>query len=352
MSKYKFRRSLERVAAEEQSSGLWEYTRYDANEACQNLPPVVEDRVMGRLSRVAFNRYPDYELVSLKEQIAENFALSPDNVVVGNGADEILAKLFYSFGGRNHTIVYAKYGYEKYAYFAELSEAKGVAAAKLQFDVHEFVAAVKDNKAALAVLANPGSISGQAIPLRDIEYILQNIDCVLAVDESLVEFSGRSAASLVAEYSNLAVVRTFSKAYGLASLRVGYLLARSGVTEVLGKMFLPQSVSAVSLAIADIVYQMRDEYVPRIQMVIAERKRLAEEFGKLPGMKVWPSEANFLLLEHEKAADIAQSLARLRLKVKTFAAPELQNMLRITAGTRTENDDLLKTIKAYFANRA
>ena len=113
------------------------------------------------------------------------------------------------------------------------------------------------------------------------EKIAKNIDCAFLLDEAYVEFFGKSAVNFVKKYPNLIVARTFSKAYGLAGARVGYMIAQEEVTKMIGKNFMPYHMNSLSLATADIVYQMRDEFVPRIQMAISERKRFSKKGIKI-----------------------------------------------------------------------
>ena len=150
------------------------------------------------------------------------------------------------------------------------------------------------------------------------------------------------------EYPHMMVARTFSKAYGLASARVGYLLADKKIIEMVSKACMPYHVNVLSAVTADIVYQMRDEYVPRIQMSIAERKRMSELLKQIDGMEVYPSVTNFILVKHPKAVAINEYLESIGIGVRSFGnAPRLTNCLRISMGTREENDTWYKAIKDF-----
>ena len=329
--------------------------KVNANECNMNLPPMVEERVMGRLSRVAFNRYPNEELEDLKEQIAGNFSLQKENVLIGNGSSEILEKLFYCFGGRNKKIVYPQPSFSMYGIYAKAAEATGIPVdleADYTLDVEKFVSAVIDNKASMAVICNPNNPTGSVMSLSDVEYIAQNIPCAFVVDEAYIEFYGQSAMGLLNKYPNMIVARTFSKAYGLASARVGYMLAAANIVEMIGKACMPYHVNVLSLVTADIVYQMRHEYVPRIQMMVAERKRMSAELKKLPGFTVYPSATNFVLVKYDRAVALNEYLEAAGIGVRSFGnAPRLENCLRISMGTREENDAWFQAIKAFAEGR-
>ena len=330
--------------------------KVNANECNMNLPPIVEERVMSRLSRIAFNRYPNEELDDLKEQIAANFSLQKENVLLGNGSSEIIEKLFYCFGGRAHKIVFPQPSFSMYKIYAKACEGIGIPVdleADYRLDVEKFVTAVIDNKAAMAILCNPNNPTGNAFSLADIEYIAQNIDCAFVVDEAYIEFHGQSAVGLLAKYPHMIIARTFSKAYGLAATRVGYMLADTKIIDMVGKAFMPYHMNVLSLTTADIVYQMRHEYVPRIQMMIAERKRMLQELKKIPAFTVYPSETNFILVKYAQAKSLNAYMENLGIGLRSFGdAPRLENCLRISMGTREENDSWYKAMKDFMAGDA
>ncbi len=330
--------------------------KVNANECNMNLPPLVEDRLMGRLSHVAFNRYPNEEYDMLREQIGDNFSLPKENILLGSGSSEIIEKLFYAFGGsEEHKIVFPQPSFSMYHIYAKAAEAKAVPVAlekDYTLDVDLFIRTVREEKAALAVICNPNNPTGSALPVSEIERIAQSIDCVFLVDEAYVEFYGKSAAGLLKKYPNLIVARTFSKAYGLASARVGYMLADQKITEMVGKTYMPYHLNVLSLVTADIVYQMRHEYVPRIQMMVAERKRMAERLQELDGITVYPSETNFLLLKYDRAVELNRYLENRGIGIRSFgSAPGLENCLRISMGLREENDSWFKAMKLFMEGR-
>ena len=326
--------------------------KVNANECNLNLPPLVEERVLSRLSRVAFNRYPNYEYDSLREQIARNFSVDVEQILLGSGSSEIIEKLFYAFGGSTSSkIVYPQPSFSMYKIYAKAAEAQPVPFElndKYDLDVDKYIATIKKEEPTLAVVCNPNNPTGNVLTVDQIEEIAKNIDCAFLVDEAYVEFYGKSSVNLVKKYPNLIVARTFSKAYGLAGVRVGYMIANKEVTKMIEKTYMPYHLNSLSLATADIVYQMRDEFVPRIQMMIAERKRMSEQLKTLKGVKVYPSNTNFVLIHYDKAVELNEYLESLNIGVRSFgSAPKLENCLRISMGTREENDEWFATIKKF-----
>ena len=331
--------------------------KVNANECNLNLTPIVEERVMSRLSRVAFNRYPNYEYDSLREQIARNFSVDVEQILIGGGSSEIIEKLFYAFGGsQSNKIIYPQPSFSMYKIYAKAAEAQPIPFNlddNYNLDIDKFISSIKQEEAALAVICNPNNPTGNVLTVEQIEEIAKSIkdmDCAFLVDEAYVEFYGKSAVNLISKYPNLIVARTFSKAYGLASTRVGYMIANEDVTKMIEKTYMPYHMNSLSLATADIVYQMRDEFVPRIQMMIAERKRMSDQLKTLKGVKVFPSSTNFILIHYDKAIELSEHLEKLNIGVRSFgSAPRLDNCLRISMGTREENDEWFSVIKTFMS---
>lgn len=347
---YNYRKGLAEMPSYDVVERPWNI-KVNANECGMNLPPLVEDRVMARMSHIAFNRYPNEEMEDLMEAIAKNYGMSKENVLLGNGSSEIIEKIFHCFGGKNHKIVFPQPSFSMYHIYAKAAEAEGI-----PFDLNDdyslnvktFVKTVNDNNASLAVVCNPNNPTGNYIPVSDIEYIAQHIECPFLVDEAYIEFHGGTSVGLMEKYPHLMIARTFSKAYGLASCRCGYLLAQKDLAEMIGKAFMPYHMNTLTLVTADTVFQMRDEYVPRIQQMIAERKRMEELYASLEGFTVYPSNTNFIFVKYDKAVELNERLVSLSMGIRSFGkAPRLENCLRISMGTRMENDEIFKAVKEF-----
>lgn len=347
---YNYRKGLAEMPSYDVVERPWNI-KVNANECGMNLPPLVEDRVMARMSHIAFNRYPNEEMEDLMEAIAKNYGMSKENVLLGNGSSEIIEKIFHCFGGKNHKIVFPQPSFSMYHIYAKAAEAEGI-----PFDLNDdyslnvktFVKTVNDNNASLAVVCNPNNPTGNYIPVSDIEYIAQHIECPFLVDEAYIEFHGGTSVGLMEKYPHLMIARTFSKAYGLASCRCGYLLAQKDLAEMIGKAFMPYHMNTLTLVTADTVFQMRDEYVLRIQQMIAERKRMEELYASLEGFTVYPSNTNFIFVKYDKAVELNERLVSLSMGIRSFGkAPRLENCLRISMGTRMENDEIFKAVKEF-----
>ena len=328
------------------------WIKVNANESTLSLPPAVEERVLNRLALMAFNRYPNEEYHSLAAQIAKSFSVEESQVLLGGGSSEIIEKVFHAFGGAGHKIVFPQPSFSMYKIYAKAAEAEGIPFSldkKFDLDVDAFIKKVREVNASLAVVCNPNNPTGNALTPEQVEKIAASIDCAFLLDEAYVEFYGKSAVGLVAKYPNLIVARTFSKAYAMAGARIGYMIAQPEVTRMINKTFMPYHVNILTLAVADIVWQMRDEFTPRLQMIIEERERMAERLKKLEGVRVFPSQTNFILIRLERAQDLKNHLEALDIGVRYFSpgAFGLKNCLRISIGTPEENDEVFSAIKNW-----
>lgn len=348
---FDYRPGLEKIKPYSVEEKEWD-VKLDANEGPHNLPPLVRERVMNQLEYLAFNRYPDMGMRDLRAQIAENFATHVQNVQIGNGSSEIILALCQAFGGPGRSIVFPVPSFSMYAVYAQATDSVPVPV-KLNEDYSvprdKVLQAARDSDAKLIILCNPNNPTGTVMPNEDIEYIASQATCPVLVDEAYFEFYGQSAVGLMDRYDNIIVARTFSKAYGLASARVGYVLANANIITMLGRVLMPYHVNSLSLVTAEVVYQMRDELMPGIEQIIAERQRLAGSLEAIAGIKVYPSETNFILIKTANSKELSAFLSSKNIGIRDFsAAPGLLNCIRFTIGTPLENDVLLKAITDFM----
>ena len=353
--KFDFRPGLENIKSYSVEEKEWD-VKLDANESPHNLPPLVRERVMNQLEYLAFHRYPEMGMRELRTQIAENFNLSIQNVQIGSGSSELIMAVCHAFGGAGRSIVFPVPSFSMYAIYAQVTDSIPVPV-QLNEDYSvprdKVLERAKDANAKLIILCNPNNPTGTVMPTEDIEYIVSNAQCPVLIDEAYFEFYGESAVGLLKEYDNVIITRTFSKAYGLAAARVGYVLGSASIIAMLEKVLMPYHVNALSLATAEVLYQMRDEFMPSLEQIISERQRLASSLEDIPGIKVYPSETNFILLKTLKSKELSSALATKNIGIRDFStAPGLLNCIRITVGTPLENDELLQAIVSFMKEGA
>jgi len=215
-------------------------------------------------------------------------------------------------------------------------------------DADMFIQTVNQNSASLAVICNPNNPTGQLMTTAEIEYIAKEISCAFLIDEAYAEFSEHSVFQLLKKYPHMMIARTFSKAYALASCRVGYMLAHRDVIDMIAKTYMPYHMNVPSLVTADTVFQMRSEFEPQIRMICEERERMQEKYKELDAVTVYPSHTNFILIHYPHAEALNKEFIKYGIGVRSFGkTPRLENTLRISIGRTDENDAVYRVMKAF-----
>lgn len=332
-----------------------------ANENDFDMPASVRSEVDAAIVATATNRYPDAMSNDLRDLIAEWHETSRDSVFVGNGGDEILFDLFLAFGGPGRTLVNCPPTFSVYELYSSMVGTNVLNVPRdpetMLPDVEALAAAAPS--ADIVVVTSPNNPTGDLFPCADVERLCAACPGIVLVDEAYGEFASdeSSCERLLADNPNLVVLHTFSKAYCLAGLRCGYVLAAPDVVSGLAAVRQPYSVNVFTQAAAQVVARRRDEFLPAVDATRAERTRLQAALalmGEALPVRVWPSEANFLLVRVPNAARVRERLRDERsILVRDFSSmPGLDGCLRVTVGTPDENDRLLEALEAIVREEA
>ncbi|NLA40459.1 MAG: histidinol-phosphate transaminase [Smithella sp.] len=300
--------------------------------------------------------YPDPSGDTLRDAIASPFGLARENVYIGNGSDELLAFCFPAFfEPEGLPILFADITYSFYPVYAQLFRIPYRLApldAQFNLSVEDYL---QENGGIL--IANPNAPTGMGVPLESIEKILRyNENNVVVLDEAYVDFGGESSVGLIARFPNLLVVRTLSKSYSLAGLRVGFALGGKELIE--GIIRVKDSVNSYTvdrLAQAGAREAIRDDaYFQEIKSkIVRTRNRVASRLENF-GFRVLPSQANFLFVSHPQtpARILFQKLREQGILVRFFDKPGIDNFLRVSIGTDGEMDLFLKAVARICENEA
>jgi histidinol-phosphate aminotransferase len=215
----------------------------------------------------------------------------------------------------------------------------------LEFDIARMLDAA--SSADVTVICSPNNPTGCLIGLSDLKEILRTAAGLVIVDEAYHEFSRQTVVPLLHEFKNLIVLRTFSKAMAMAGLRVGYLLAHPELVQEISKAKLPYNLNIFSMAAAEAAIEHFDQLKPQINLLIEERERLCGLMSWIPGIKAYPSQANFIAFETSMApADVFSSLYAEGILVRDVSRyPMLGKFLRVSVGSPSENDQFLAALK-------
>jgi histidinol-phosphate aminotransferase len=300
-----------------------------------------------------YNRYPDPMQWKIKEKLSVIKQVPTDQIFLGNGSDEPIDLLFRCFcePGVDEVIVFPPtYGmYEVSANINNIHLSKVPLTKEFQLDLEALESAIKPNTKIIWI-CSPNNPTGNSIDRQDIEMVLNNFDGLVVVDEAYINFSRqKSLVSDLADYPNLVVLQTLSKAWGLAGLRVGMAFASAEIIGYLNKVKPPYNISEpvqeLALKALDEIGQVNDMII----QLVASRKEMERDLVEAKTVvKVFPSDANFLLVEFTDARRMYDYLVEKGIVVRDRSNVLLcDNCLRITVGTHTENLKLMEAINSF-----
>ncbi len=300
----------------------------------------------------SLNRYPDPNQSVLKERLSEIKRVPSSHIFIGNGSDEVIDLVFRVFCRPGiDSVVVCPPTYGMYSVSAAINEV-GVLSVPLlsdfQLDVEGILAYAGDETAKVIFICSPNNPTGNLMDIEDVTTVLEQFDGVVVIDEAYIDFADK--ASLIRQiesYPNLLICQTFSKAWGLAGVRVGAAYADPALIALLTKVKPPYNVSTLN---QEAVITALDDRAKATQLtsIIQERSRLQQALGRVPGVKkVYPSDSNFLLIEVGDADRVYIAMSRRGIIVRNRSI-HVPNCLRVTVGTAVQNDLLLKTLGAVL----
>lgn len=297
-----------------------------------------------------YNRYPDPQQIELKKKITSLKQIPVNQIFLGNGSDEPIDLLFRAFcepGIDNVLIPRPTYG--MYTVSAEINDVMIKSISLTQtFDLDvELTLKVADAKTKIIFLCSPNNPSGNLLSPEKVQEVISRFNGLVVVDEAYIDFTGTPGfVPLLKEYPNLVILQTLSKAWGLAGIRLGMCFASSAIISILNKIKPPYNISVLSQQVASQALAEEQRKDEQVAQIISERKRLETELKKnMLVSKVYPSDANFLLVKVANAKSIYDKLVSKGIIVRDRSNVILcEDCLRITVGTPEENKTLLSQL--------
>ena len=338
-------------------------TRLNTNEAPEPPPEAFTERLAAATRSVDWNRYPDRSAARLRAAIADaespaaGWSIHADNIFVANGSNEVLQTVCLAFGGEGRKVATFEPTYALHSHIAKVVGTAVLSAPRgpdFGLDMGTVEELVSSEKPIITFLCSPNNPTGGVDSPEEIATVLGIVESVgglLVVDEAYGQFAVNSAMELVSEERSLVVTRTFSKTWSAAALRLGYLVGPRWLVADLDKVVLPYHLDAMKQLAGEVAIEFEDEMKKRVAFIVEERGRLVSEMGDLE-LTQWPTGSNFILFRPgtPKSAgpsgdEVWQRLVDDGVLIRNCASwPGLEDCLRVTIGTRQENDQFLAAL--------
>ena len=330
--------------------------KLNQNECPHDLPPDLKQAVLDRAASAPWQRYPEFVPARLVERLAAHYGWVPDGVVVGNGSNEVIQATLAVVLAQGETVVAPSPTFSLYRLLTGVLGGRYVpvpVGAGFEFDVDRIVEATVRERARVVVLNSPNNPTGSALPDGAVERIVAETGALVLCDEAYQDFGGPSAIPLLRRSSRVVVLRTFSKAMGMAGLRFGLALAHPEVARELAKGKLPYNVNLVTLAAAEVALDHAALFAARTREVVETRDRFLPRLTRIPGIEVTPTAANFVLIRC-RARPASEVFHRLYdehgiLVRDVSTSADLSECLRISIGTEDDMEAVLAALQEILA---
>ncbi|MEG1583910.1 MAG: aminotransferase class I/II-fold pyridoxal phosphate-dependent enzyme [Anaerovorax sp.] len=332
--------------------------RLDANESFVDPGEFFKEEIAKAVGKVPLNRYPDPTSLKLRKAFSKIYGVKEALVVAGNGSDELITVILGAFLQSGDRLATLTPDFSMYGFYGETYERKTIEIEKredLSIDVDQLIAELKEADPQVFIFSNPCSPTSLCLKKEEVDRIIKSTSALVVLDEAYMEFSDQSLLSEVENYDNLLILKTCSKAWGLAALRLGFALSNKRIVDAINSVRSPYNVNAMTQAIGELILSHPAYIEGAKKKIIESRENLytsllpLEQKGislsdgtKVPVKRVVKSETNFVLVEFHDA-NWAKKVYEKLLK-HDIIVRILGNFLRITAGTKDENQELKKAL--------
>jgi histidinol-phosphate aminotransferase len=329
--------------------------KINQNECPFDLPDALKQKIQVKFLSQAWNRYPSFTTEQLRAKIAAKENVRPDMILVGNGSNELIQIICSVILDSNKTFLMVQPTFQLYAQMGQIFGANLLQFdmnADFQYPVNDLLQTNKTNAIALQIYCTPNNPTGSVLTLDEIDAILAVAQGIVVIDEAYFDFHQVSALPLLQKYPHLIITRTFSKAFGLAGLRLGYLIAQPEIVQEVYKAKLPYNLNLFSELAAMTLFEHSDLVHERTQQILQERDQMMRALADFPRIKVFPTHANFFLVQTSIPPDelFEKLLTKEGILVRNVSHnhPLLANKLRISVGTPVENRKVVEAFAGIF----
>jgi len=329
--------------------------KMDANENPYSIQEPLKRRLLEAIGRVDLNRYPAAGAPQLCERFAKYYGVKKDMIMPGNGSDELIQILCTAMKGKVNGVLIPVPAFSMYKIIAVNTGNKVVEVPldkKFDLDVDAIAGRMKRNFPALIFLSCPSSPTGNLFSRKKIEALIRKTPGLVVIDEAYAGFSGQTLLPLLNKYDNVIFLKTLSK-LGMASIRLGFLIAKPEIIAQLNKVRLPYNINTLSQIAADFFLENKREFSKQINEIIKRREELYKGLCNIPGIRPYPSRANFIFFSCSFDSNrIYNKLIAEGISVKNLnSKPLMPDCMRVTVGNRKENEAFLTALKNATAKQ-
>lgn len=330
-----------------------ELIKLNQNENPFDLPAELKRELLDEFLAQPWNRYPDVFPGQLLEALSQHFHLPVNSIIAANGSNELMYTVLMAIVGRGTKVLIPSPTFFLYEKIVRVLEGEVIAVPAnddLTFNNERIIEAANKHEPSLIILNSPNSPTGQMLTVNEVERIISSTDAIVLVDEAYIEFADMpSVFPLLQKYDRLIILRTFSKAFSLAGLRIGYLFAQPKLCTELLKPKIPFTVNNFSSAVAIKLLQRQNLIKERIVYIKKQKQFLLEQLQHFEAVKVFPSQTNFVIFKTKNAQALFENLLSGNVLIRDVSSyPMLSNTLRVNAGTEDENKAFLAALKKYL----
>ncbi len=326
--------------------------RLDANESYLSFPKELDEEIKSNLEKIDINRYPDSKAMALCESFASFYGLNTENVVAGNGSDELISILISTFLQKGENYAVFEKDFSMYNFYGSIYEANCITIEKnadWTIDVKKTVDICKKNDVKLLIFSNPCNPTSLGLNREDVKFLIENLsDTLIVLDEAYMEFWTQSLILNVLNYDNLIILKTCSKAFGLAGLRVGFAVSQKNIVDAIKAVKSPYNLNSISQMMATTLLLKKELLLDATAKILVQTEKLYNDLKLLEEenkslFTVLQTKTNFVVIKCDKSNEIWEYLKTCSIAVRCFG-----DFLRINAGSDDENEALICGIKNYI----
>lgn len=296
-------------------------------------------------SDITLNYYPDDSYSELKKEINNYVGYEPKNITVGNGSSELLDLCVKTFVDKDETILSLDPTFSMYSIYAQVFSAKYIGAKAeedFKVNVDSIIKDIKENNPKLIILCNPNNPTGSVLTKKEVRKIVKSTDALIALDEAYMEFGDESLIDEVMDYDNLLIVKTVSKAFSLAGIRMGYIVANEDIITSIEKVRAPYNLNSLSTYITTEALRQKERMFDYVKNIKEEREKIYKALVDL-GVKAYPSGANFVFFKSD-IDNLQKKLVDKDVLIRKFSG-KLDGYYRVSVGTKEQNEKFLEAFK-------